>query len=364
MKDRDVRTALHHASVEATTPQADRQPSVLHLGAPRYAALGRENNLHRQTLARSILRRYTRSWFYAQPVWDPESQDTDGSSRAGKAKDDLHDGTDDEGEAGRQTFNMARKITDEGMKDFLEKTGHAELVEWLAEYSHDDEKLGASVLDLAATKESAKALASEIRARIRHAWQLSSRRNGWKMALPISRELDQVLASIQSMMDKGCLAETEKLLITFVEAAQKGMAHTDDSYGYLWPTCQRGVTLWGEVWARTEPRDTKQLACLVYDHIHDNGRAIKDNMITKSTRALGEEGLHLLQWRLKGDLAVLPQPVRNEQIPNFDRVPVIGWLKEIADVLGDVDGYIATVESEQQKETYALGVSRRLFEAG
>lgn len=63
MKDRDVRTALHHVGVEGTTPRADGQPGVLPAGPLGYAAFGRENNLQTQTLARSALRRYTRSWF-------------------------------------------------------------------------------------------------------------------------------------------------------------------------------------------------------------------------------------------------------------------------------------------------------------
>lgn len=46
MKDRDVRTALHHTSVEATTPQADRQRAVLSAGALRFVAFGHDNNLH------------------------------------------------------------------------------------------------------------------------------------------------------------------------------------------------------------------------------------------------------------------------------------------------------------------------------
>jgi len=259
---------------------------------------------------------------------------------------------------------MTRRITDDRLQEYLETISKPELIAWLLDRCQDDEKLRASLLDLVTPKENTDALAGEIRDRMRRAWQLAKQRDGLKMALPISRELDQVLDSIRSLMDKGSLADAEKLLVSFIRAAEKGMANVDDSYGNLWPTCQRGVTLWGEVWAQIEPRDVKYLANLVYEHIHDNGYAIKDDMISKFAKALGDEGLHALQWRLKGDLAALPQPDPSERLPNIHRVQVVGWLKEIADTLGDVDEYIAIIESEQQVQTYALPVARRLFEAG
>jgi len=261
---------------------------------------------------------------------------------------------------------MVQRISDSKLTSYLKKISKPELIAWLVERCREDEKLRASLLDLAAPTEDAKALASEISARMSRAWRLCNRRDGWKMALPISRELDQVLTSIQSLMDKGCLAEAEKLLAAFVKKAEKGMAEVDDSYGYLWPVCQEGVTLWGEVWSRIEPRDTVQLVNLVYKHIHDNGYAVKDDMISKFAKALGNEGLRALQRRLRGDLAKLPQP--NPEEPHwkrgFGRIQIVGWLKDIADSLNNVDEYIAIAEAEQQTETDALRISRRLFEAG
>ena len=53
-----------------------------------------------------------------------------------------------------------------------------------------------------------------------------------------------------------------------------------------------------------------------------------------------------------------------ERLPNIERTQVVGWLEELADACGDVDEYIAIVESEGLVQTYALSVSRRLFEAG
>jgi len=158
---------------------------------------------------------------------------------------------------------MTRRISDDKLRAYLEPIGKPALIAWLLERCQDDEKLRTSLLDLVTPKAHTDILASEIRGRIRQAWQLAKRRDGWKMTLPISRELDQVLVSIQSLMERGDLADAQKRLVSFQRAAEKGMGNIDDSNGHLWPTCQQGVTLWGEVWARIESRDTKQLAGLV-----------------------------------------------------------------------------------------------------
>lgn len=255
-------------------------------------------------------------------------------------------------------------MTDSQLRSYLRQTRKSDLIAWLIEQCEEDERLRASLLDLVTPREQAAALAGEIRARIRRAWQLSKQRDGWGMALPISRELDEVLVSIRGLVDKGCLAEAEKLLVAFVQAAEKGIANIDDSYAYLWPTCQEGVTVWGEVCARVEPRDPKQLADFVYEQINDNSYAIKDHMISKFAGALGEDGLRSLQWRLKGDLAALPQPKPDTRLPNIKRVEIVAWLLEVADALADVDEYIAICGAERQTQSHALPIARRLFEAG
>ncbi|MBE0536741.1 MAG: hypothetical protein IH624_13825 [Phycisphaerae bacterium] len=261
---------------------------------------------------------------------------------------------------------MAKKITDTQLKEYLAKVRKPQLITWLLEQCENNPELRASLLDFATPKEDARVLAPEIRSRIRQAWKLSAGRNGWKSALPIGQQLEQALISIEGLIEKGCTAEAEQLLADFVAAAEKGMEQVDDSYGHLWPVCQHGVTLWGNVWAKIVDRDINQLAELVYEHIRDNGYAIKDDMIAKFADALGPDGLHLLQWHLRRDLAAIPKADTNDRGHSIDhdRFEIVCWLKEIADILGDVDDYIAIVESEQDMGTYALAVSRRLFEAG
>ena len=258
---------------------------------------------------------------------------------------------------------MPHRITNNELRSYLERIAKPNLIAWLMRRCQEDEKLRASLLDLATPKENAEALASEIRDRIHQTWQLAKHRDGWKMALPISRELDQVLASIQNLIEKDCPREAEVLLAEFLTMAEHSAEQVDDSYGHLESTCQEAVTFWGEAWARIDPRDTGQLAILVYEHIHGNGYIIRDEMIAKFAKALATQGLRTLQSRLKGDLEDLPQPDPKKK-DDFERTRITRWLKQIADALGDVDEYIALVESDQQEQTEAVPIARRLFKAG
>lgn len=186
---------------------------------------------------------------------------------------------------------MAHKITDEQLRGYLDATSKPDLITWLMGRCQQDEALRASLLDLVTPKENTEALVTEIRDRIDEAWQLAQQRDGWKMALPISRELDRVLASIESLIEKGCPGEAETLLGEFLAVAERGCEHVDDSDGHLDFTCQEAVTLWGQAWAAIEPRDAGQLVRLVYERIHGDSYTVKDQMIPKFAKALGPEGL-------------------------------------------------------------------------
>ena len=170
---------------------------------------------------------------------------------------------------------MAHKISDDELRSYLEAAGKSDLIAWLMERCDEDERLRASLLDLVTPQENTKALVSEIRDRIHQTWQLAEHRDGWKMALPISRELDQVLASIQSLIEKGCPREAEKLVVEFLANAEQGAGQVDDSDGHLDSRCDEAMTLWGQASARIEPRNTGQLAQLVYERMHGDSYAVR-----------------------------------------------------------------------------------------
>ena len=256
---------------------------------------------------------------------------------------------------------MAHRITDTELKSYLEAISGPGLIGWLIDRCQEDEKLRVSLLDFATPREQAGLLADEIRDRMQQAFQLCKDQDGYRMMPEISRELDDAIVSIQSLIDRGCSVEAERLLADFVGIVEKCIDGAAGSYEHLWFTGQRAVTLWGQAWAGLAQRNPQQLATLVYGHIHANDYSLKDDMIPAFVAALGPEGLRAMQRRLKDDLGGL---AADRDTHDSGRRRIAGWLKQIADGLGDVDEYIAIIKSEHQEDTEAVPIARRLFAAG
>jgi hypothetical protein len=256
---------------------------------------------------------------------------------------------------------MTHKIGNDELRSYLEATGKSDLIAWLMERCDEDERLRVSLLDLATPREKVGLLVDEIRDRMEQALQQSGHRDGYRMMPEISRELDDALVSIQSLIDRDCPVEAERLLADLVGIVEKCIDGAAGSYEHLWFTGQRAVTSWGQTWAGIAQRNPQQLAALVYGHIHANSYSVKGDMIPAFAAALGSEGLRALQRRLKDDLDA---QAAGRDTHDSSRRRIAGWLKQIADGLGDVDEYIAFVESERQEGTEAVPVARRLFAAG
>jgi hypothetical protein len=151
------------------------------------------------------------------------------------------------------------------------------------------------------------------------------------------------------------------VLRRFVEAAEKGFDHVDDSYGYLGPLCQEAVTLWGKAWAKIEPRDPATLAKLVYDGVRDNGYAIRDHMIRDFAEALGRDGLMMLKEMF---IAEHQANLTRKGMDDWERHEPLRHLTDVADALGDVDMYIDAQRQCGVEDVYALPIARRLLDAG
>jgi hypothetical protein len=249
---------------------------------------------------------------------------------------------------------MSKKISDNKLREYINQIDKEALVEWLIEQCQYDNRLRSSLLDLATPREAAETLVSEIRSRINNAWAKSRSRDGYRQALPISKELDLVLQSINSIIEKGCYTEAEKILVRYIEAAEKYGVEIDDSHGYLWPTCKAGITLWGKVWARIEPRDKIKLAELVYYHVHNNVNGLKDDIITDFKDALGIGGLQHLKEKLLKDYKALP---------DSKKYTLCWQLENIADALDDVDFFIEVNQMKGKISRDAIPIARRLYEA-
>ncbi len=250
---------------------------------------------------------------------------------------------------------MSKKISDDKLKEYISRLDSEALTQWLIEQCQDDDKLRTSLLDLAAPKDAVKSLISEIRSRISGAWAKAKGRNGFRQAANIRKELDLVLQSINGIIEKSCYLEAEKILVRYIQAAEKYGVYVDDSYGYLWPICQDGVTLWGKVWAKIEPRDKIALAELIYSNMHNNVNGLKDNIITDFKEALGDEGLQYLKEKLMREFMALA---------DNNKYTLSGHLENIADALGDVDLYIEINRLTDSLNRNSAQIARRLYEAG
>jgi hypothetical protein len=253
------------------------------------------------------------------------------------------------------------RLSDDKLRTLLSKRGKVELVEWIIEQAAGNEDVRRALLNLVAPQADVATLVSELRQIISAAWgRTRSSREPWKLARPIASDLEPVLPALDQLIERGHAEAAEKVLRRFVEAADKGFDHIDDSYGYLGPLCQETVTLWGKAWARISPRDPLMLATLTFEGIHDNGYGLRDHMIRDFAAALGREGLLALKELLRAE----HRANLTKNLDDWKAREPLRHLANVADALGDVDMYIEVQRQCGAADTYALPIARRLLDAG
>jgi hypothetical protein len=253
-------------------------------------------------------------------------------------------------------------LSDDKLKTLLARRGKAELVDWIMEQAAGNEDLRRALVSFVAPQTDTTTLVAELNQIIKKAWaRTRTSKEPWKLARPIAADLEPVLSALDQLIERGQAAAAEKVLRRFVEAAEKGFDHVDDSYGYLGPLCQEAVTLWGKAWAKIEPRDPATLAKLVYDGVRDNGYAIRDHMIRDFTLALGRDGLLALK---EAFLAEHQANLVDKGLDDWKRHEPLRHLTDVADALGDVDMYIDAQRQCGVEDVYALPIARRLLDGG
>lgn len=252
-------------------------------------------------------------------------------------------------------------LDDNKLKNLLAKRGKAELVDWIMEQSANNEDLRRAIISVVIPQADIKTLVSELNQIIKKAWgRTRTSKEPWKLARPIADDLEPVLPALDQLIERGQAVAAEKVLRRFIEAAEKGFDHVDDSYGYLGPLCQEAVTLWGRAWAKIEPRDPAALVKLVYDGVRDNGYAIRDHMIRDFAQALGREGLLSLKELF---IAEHQANLNRKGMDDWERREPLRHLADVADALGDVDMYIDAQRQCGVEDVYAMPIARRLLEA-
>ncbi len=200
----------------------------------------------------------------------------------------------------------------------------------------------------------------------------------WRKIRELAQDLDIQRTAIVAHVATAKPAEAFDLLWRLLEMAPKIYERCDDSNGTVGSVISRALDDLGTVAgpAKLEP---VKLAERVYQGVCTNDYGQFDGLIALMADALGGEGLGMLKARFE-ELAAKPPT----KVPDEDR-RVIGYgmggplyaddhearhhartvqsaLSEIADALGDVDGYIARYsEAEQGNPAIAARIAERLL---
>ena len=223
-----------------------------------------------------------------------------------------------------------------------------------------------------AAREVSKRLASIARSRSTVTW--SNRK-------ALITDLESQLRAITDQIAPADPTEALALIWRFLQVATPLMARCNDGSGLVMDVFHAACSALGAVALAAQPQPDV-LARAAFDALHDNAHGQYDGLIAILHPALGAEGLAHLK-RLIEIMAASPVPVppKSEwQIAGYglggkvyahqiqDRVRqtfVRSALKSIADVSGDVDGYIAQCDPETRKTPrIAAEIATRLLAAG
>ena len=202
----------------------------------------------------------------------------------------------------------------------------------------------------------------------------------WRKIRGLAHDLDMQRTAIMAHVAPTKPAEAFDLLWRMLEMAPKIYERCDDSNGTIGAVISMALADLGTVagQAKLEPG---KLAERALEGVCTNDYGQFDGLIALMAEALGQHGLGLLKVRFE-ELSAKPPPK-----PGKDERRIIGYssggpiyeddfearhhartvksaLTEIADALGDVDGYIARFSDEDRSNpAIAAGIAERLLAA-
>lgn len=197
-------------------------------------------------------------------------------------------------------------------------------------------------------------------------------RSPYGIASELATMLLPCLGALERMIADGRAPEAEPFLKRIVTASESVVGRIDDSNARFYPLCAHAVTLWGQAWARIEPRNPRKIAAMVRKFVDEGGYSIRDRMIADFRDALGEQGLRELRDAYAAELAAIPQDDSGGPKPRSreacDRIhsrrSLITKLKAVADARRDVDGFIELCRLAGDHTWEGIAIGRRLVEAG
>jgi Family of unknown function (DUF6880) len=202
----------------------------------------------------------------------------------------------------------------------------------------------------------------------------------WQGVRALASDLELQRATIANQVATIDAGEALDLMWRFLGLAQTVYERCDDSNGIVGGVFSDACQDLGSLAEAAKP-ESEALAGRIYAALNENDYGQYDGLIAILAPSLGEQGLRLL----KGMFEALAQEPDEE--PASEDREVIGWsssgpiyadeltarrrrstvgsaLRDIADALGDVDGYIAQFDEQGRKAPgIAAGIARRLLDA-
>lgn len=203
----------------------------------------------------------------------------------------------------------------------------------------------------------------------------------WQKVRALAKDLEAQRSAIMKHVAPTRPADALDLLWRLLEAAPSIYERCDDSNGSIGDIMDQALDDLGEV-APSAKLALDKLADRVFIAVCANDYAQFDGVIEVMAEALGKEGLGLLKTKFEALSAAPPARAKGQErrvIAISSRGPmyeddyagarhartVRSALTEIADALGDVDGYAARFsDSEQANPEIAADIAARLLTAG
>lgn len=203
----------------------------------------------------------------------------------------------------------------------------------------------------------------------------------WHKVRALAKDLEAQRAAIMKYVVPHRPADAFDLLWRLLEMAPSVYERCDDSNGTIGDIMDEALDNLGEV-APAANLAPDKLADRVFVAVCANDYAQFDGVIEVMAEALGKEGLGLLKTKFEALSAAPPARAKGQErrvIAISSRGPIFeddyagarhartvrSALTEIADALGDVDGYAARFsDSEQANPAIAADIAARLLTAG
>ncbi len=243
----------------------------------------------------------------------------------------------------------------------LEQLGARQLAELLMAQAQSDPALARSLRLVLAATDGGTHLAAEVEKRLRTI-QRSRGFIEWDKVRPLVRELEglrETIAGPLAQADPRAAATQMRLLL---ELAEGVFERSDDGSGSLGDVFRAAGADLGRLWAMLPVRDPVGLASELLALLNADGYDTTDRLLAASGPALGPDGRAELRRLLQARLAGLPRARGRDDFGEpRGRFMASLRLRELSDLEGDVDAYIAAVEAGGRSENFAGDIAERLI---